>query len=234
MRGNISIRVIIAAALIVSTYLGVRVVGHLTQSPPGVLPNWNVQDLPKQLGEWKGEDVKLDKRLFEAEGAQAVVERQYRNGSGMSVSLHIAIFKDATTGIWHTPTNCYVSGGWARKENALLPVCESDEKSDNISLSTWEKSGDKTLVGYWFQLGDLRLYDRWDLGFNVRWQMRGRKTWPALIKVLLAAPTGLKEEENKTQLLKFADLVHQWINLPEHQTTDESAPAEATAPKTST
>ena len=232
MRGNISIRAVIAAVLILSTYLGVRVVAKLTESPPGVLPNWNLKDLPMQLGDWKGEDVELDKRLFEAEGSQSVVERQYRNGSGMSVALHIAMFKDATVGIWHTPTNCYVTSGWGMKDSGKVPLSESDDNSDKIALSAWEKGGERTLVGYWFQLGPHRLYGRWDLGFNIRWQMRGRKTWPALIKVLLSAPSGVKEEENKAQLLKFADLVHQWINLPEHQTTDASAPAEVSAAKT--
>jgi EpsI family protein len=233
MRGNISIRAVIAAVLILLTYLGVRVVAKLTESPPGVLPNWNLKDLSMQLGDWKGTDVELDKRLFEAEGSQSVVERQYRNGSGMSVALHIAMFTDATTGIWHTPTNCYVTGGWAQKDSGKVPLSESDDNSDKMAFSSWEKSGERTLVGYWFQLGENRLYGRWDLGFNIRWQMRGRKTWPALIKVLLSAPSGVKEDENKAQLIKFADLVHKWINLPEHQTAEESDPAAAAAAKAS-
>ncbi len=226
MQGNISVRVIIAAALIVSTYIGVRVVGKLTQTPPVVLPNWKVQDLPKQLGEWKGEDAELDKRIFVAEGAHSVVERQYRNESGTVISLHLALFKDPVEGIWHNPISCYVSGGWTPVEITRVPISETDENSDKIALSTWDKSGVATVVGYWFQLGEHRLYGRWDLGFKVRWQMRGRKTWPALIKVLITTGVGAKPEDSKTQLLKFADLVHQWINQPQHNNTnDESADA---------
>jgi EpsI family protein len=227
MRGNISIRVIVAAAVIVSTYLGVRVMLKLRETPPVVLPNWKVQDLPKQLGEWKGEDAKLDKRLFEAEGAQSVVERQYHNDSGMVVSLHLAIFDNPTEGIWHNPISCYDTNGWVPVEITRVPISETAENSDKIALSSWEKSGDKTIVGYWYQLGEHRLYGRWDLGFNVRWQMRGRKTWPALIKILLSTGTGAKPEDTKIQMLKFADLVHQWINQPQHHNSDDvSANAE--------
>jgi EpsI family protein len=169
MRGNISIRVIAAAAVIVATYFGVRVMGKLRETPPVVLPNWKVQDLPKQLGEWKGEDAELDKRLFEAEGAHSVVERQYRNDSGMVVSLHLAMFDNPTEGIWHNPISCYTTGGWTPLEITRVPINEDVENGDKIALSTWEKSGVTTIVGYWFQLGEHRLYGRWDMGFSVRW-----------------------------------------------------------------
>jgi EpsI family protein len=230
MRGNISIRVIVAAAIIVAAYLGINVVGKFTETPPVVLPNWKVDDLPKQLGEWKGVDVKLDERLFQATGAQSIVERQYRNESGMTVSLHLALFDKPTEGIWHNPMSCYVSSGWAPIETTNVPMSESDDNSDLIAYSMWEKSGDRTFVGYWYQLGDLRLYGRWDLGFSARWKMRGRKTWPALIKILISSGTSVKPEETKTQMLKFANLVHQWINQPQHQNNNESASAEPAAP----
>jgi EpsI family protein len=195
------------------------------QVPKVVLPSWNVKDLPKQLGEWKGEDVKLDERLFQATGASSIVERQYRNESGMAISLHLAVFENPNEGIWHNPISCYESAGWVPIEKTKVPISETREKSDDIALSVWEKSGEKTIVGYWYQLGEHRLYGRWDLGFSVRWQMRGRKTWPALIKTLISTGGGSKTEITKIQMLKFADLVHQWINQPLHQTKDESAAA---------
>ncbi|MGD0652950.1 MAG: exosortase C-terminal domain/associated protein EpsI [Thermoguttaceae bacterium] len=223
MRGNIAIRIIVAAAIIAVTYLGMYVVAWGIQVPEVILPSWNVKDLPKQLGEWKGEDVKLDERLFQATDATSIVERQYHNELGMVISIHLAVFKDPNKGIWHNPVSCYDSAGWVPVEITRVPISETREKSDKIALSTWEKSGETTIVGYWYQLGEHRLYGRWDLGFSVRWQMRGRKTWPALIKILLSTGAGSKPENTKIQLLKFADLVHQWINQPGHQSKDESA-----------
>lgn len=231
MRGNIAIRVIVAAAVIVSTYIGVRVVGKLTETPPTALPAWSIQDLPKQLGEWHGEDTKLDERLFQAEGAHSVLNRTYHNESGMMISLHLAIFDKPTDGIWHNPMSCYESNGWVARKEDKAALFETNENSDKIFLCTWDKSGDKTLVGYWYQLGDIRLYGRWDLGFNVRWQMRGRKTWPALIKILLSTPTGMKAEDTQAKMVSFAGLVHQWINQSDHQTKDESADADSAVSK---
>ena len=145
----------------------------------------------------------------------------------MVISLHVALFDNPTEGIWHNPISCYTSSGWVPVEITSAPISETAENGDMIALSRWDKSGITTIVGYWFQLGEHRLYGRWDLGFKVRWQMRGRKTWPALIKVLLATESGPKPEDTKIQLLKFADLLHQWINQPQHHNTgDESANAE--------
>jgi EpsI family protein len=232
MRGNIAIRFLIAAVIVAVTYLGMYVVAWGIQVPEAVLPSWNIKDLPMQLGEWKGEDVKLDERLFRATGANSIVERQYKNESGTVISIHLAVFKDANEGVWHNPISCYESAGWVPVEITRTPIFETQENSDKIALSTWEKSGgERTIVGYWYQLGEHRLYGRWDLGFSVRWQMRGRKTWPALIKVLLSVGAGSKQDVTKTQLLKFAESVHQWINQPEHQTKDEPADAVPAASK---
>lgn len=66
MRGNMWIRVFVAAAIIGLTWLGMSGAGKLTETPPVVMPNWDAHDLPMKLGNWTGEDVKLDERLFQA------------------------------------------------------------------------------------------------------------------------------------------------------------------------
>jgi EpsI family protein len=232
MRGNISVRVIVAAAVIGIVYLGMKFVTWGIQVPEVVMPAWNVKDLPAQLGEWTGKDTKLDERLFQATKAKLIVEREYTNGSGITVYLHLAVFDDPVEGIWHNPMSCYVSAGWNLVESTRVPLSETDPQSDKIALSIWEKSGEKVAVAHWYQLGDIRLYTRWDMGWNVRWQMRGRKTWPALIKILISTPTSVKPEQARAQLVGFAEQIHKWINQPQHQTQDESAGA-APAPPSS-
>lgn len=229
MRGNIWIRVFIAAAIIGLTWLGMSGVAKLTETPRVVLPTWDLHDLPMKLGDWTGEDVKLDERLFQATGATTIVERQYHNESGTMVSLHFAVFEKPTEGIWHNPMSCYDSAGWDPKEVDMVPISEKDPDSDKICLCTWDKSGTRVLVGYWYQLGEHRLYGRWDLGFSVRWQMRGRETWPALLKVLISTTADTKAEKVKYELLDFGDQVHKWINQPQHQTKEESVKTESTA-----
>ena len=230
MRGNIAIRVFIAAVIMGITYLGMYLVAWGIQVPEVILPDWNILDLPKQLDEWKGEDVKLDQRLFQATGAHSILERQYRDDSGMVISIHLALFANPTEGIWHNPMSCYVSAGWNLLSSTKEPISETDETSDKISVCTWEKSGEKALVGHWYQLGEHRLYSRIDLG-AVRWEMKGRKTWPALIKILISTNAGIKPEDTQAKMINFANLVHRWLNQPQHQTKDQSADPEPAAPK---
>jgi EpsI family protein len=231
MRGNIAIRISIAAAVILLTYWGMKLVAWGVQLPEAELPAWKLQDLPKQLGEWTGEDKKLDERLVEAEEAEASVEREYHNASRMPIAIHIAFFSDANKGIWHNPMSCYQTGGWLLGEENKVPIFDSQENSDKIKLCMWGKENEKVVVGHWYQLGDLRLYTRWDMGWSTRWQMRGRQSWPVLIKILISAPAGSKPDETKAQLVKFAGLVHQWINQPEHETADQSHGTKSTAAK---
>lgn len=191
------------------------------------LPSWNITDLPLQLGDWKGKNTELDERLFRATGAHAVVNRLYTNDSGMVVSLHLAIFTDPNEGIWHSPVNCYLSSGWIRLEDEKLALPGTSDENAIVSLSMWKKSSEKACITYWFQLGEHRLYSRYDLG-TVRWKMRGLK-WPALIKVLIHTSANSKTEETKDQMLAFADQVYQWINQPQHLTPKESTHAEHAA-----
>ena len=44
---------------------------------------------------------------------------------------------------------------------------------------------------------------------RARWALRGQKTWPPLIKVLLSTPVGDPERSEK-RLLDFAKLVYAW------------------------
>jgi EpsI family protein len=230
MRGNIAVRVIVAAAIIGVAYLGLSIVAWGVQAPDVILPTWNIKDLPMQLGDWKGEDVKLDARLFQATGAAAIVERQYKDESGMVISLHFAVFSDPAEGIWHSPMHCYESAGWENTASSKVVLSETSEADSNMSLCTWQKGGDKALVGYWFQLGERRLFSRFDLG-AIRWQMRGQKTWPALFKILISTPAGLKPDEAKERMISFSGLMNEWVNQPQHKAKDESVGAAPAEPK---
>src|SRR3989304_7483379 len=228
MRGNITIRVFAAVAIIAVTYLGMYLVHAGIQVASAELPSWDIQDLPLQLGEGKGEDKQLDERLFKAIGAVKIIDRQYVNSYGMIVSLHFAIFTDPNEGIWHNPISCYESAGWVPVEKEKVQLPDISDGNAVVSLMEWEKSGDRAKICYWYQLGENRLYTRFDLG-TVRWKMAGEEKWPALLKILVHTPAGAKTEDGKDQLLGFASLVYQWINQPQHEKNDSPAP-ETTSP----
>ncbi len=94
-----------------------------------------------------------------------------------------------------------------------------------VSCTTWEKEGQRVLVLYWFKLGEHFLFDRFEMG-AVRWKMRGQKTWPALIKVLMQANTTDDPVDDEKALRGFAENIYKWIHEPEPG-SEPSPPAES-------
>ena len=74
---------------------------------------------------------------------------------------------------------------------------------------------------YWYQLGEHLLYSRADLGFHVRWALRGQPVWPVLIKVMLQIPAPSDGEDSKPMILGFAKQIATWMNQQEER--DEAA-----------
>jgi len=212
---NLAMRVY-AVAGIVLVVSGVGKFLQLAVEPPEVeKPKWSLRDLPIQLGGWHGEDTELDPKLVVATGADVIVNRVYRDEAGHGVSMHTATFLDPAEGIYHNPLNCYFASGWRKIDSARENVKVAEDLSIPVSLTTWEKEGEKILVMYWFQLGQHVLYERFDLG-KIRWGMRGRPTWPVLVKVM-AQISMADAEETKTAGLGFVRQFAEWLNQPEHR-----------------
>jgi EpsI family protein len=217
---NTAGRLIIVAALVVLTFA----VAHFVQAglePPGVqMPGWTFKDMPMQLGPWHGQPTKMDPEIEGAtEATPGTIEnREYRDQSGHAVSMHTAMFDKPGGGVYHTPINCYRANGWNHIATTREKLEVSDKLTIPVSLTTWEheKTQERIIVVYWYQLGEHVLFNRWDLGFKVRWSLRGRSQWPALIKVMLhiAAPD---PDDAKSTILEFAKRVATWENQPEHR-----------------
>ena len=91
-RMGMTIRSLVAAAIVAGIYAGSRILdggGIPTTSTP---PLQNIEDLPRQLGDWQSEDYEMDPELFKKTGAISVVNRLYTNPAGeTSDALHAAV-----------------------------------------------------------------------------------------------------------------------------------------------
>ena len=97
------------------------------------------------------------------------------------------MFANPRDGVYHTPINCYRASGWQDTErDAVRPggLRLLDVSRQRVDVDPG-RTGERLIVVYWYQLGEHVLFDRWDLGMKVRWALRGRPKWPALIKVML-------------------------------------------------
>ena len=51
-----------------------------------------LNEMPRQAGNWIGEDNGLDTEVFKAIGAKDAINRTYRDQRGNTISLHSAVF----------------------------------------------------------------------------------------------------------------------------------------------
>jgi EpsI family protein len=214
---NTANRLFVVAGLVVVTFLVAHFVTAGLKTPGVQMPDWTFSDMPLQLGDWRGQPTEIDPKIAVATGASVIVNRDYQDRSGQHILMHTAMFSDPADGVFHTPIICYLAGGWQKQAETREELEVSDKLTTPVSLTTWE--GDKQqriLVVYWYQLGEHVLFDRWDLGMKVRWSLRGRPKWPALIKVMLqiAAPD---PDEARSIILDFATQVAAWENQPKHR-----------------
>jgi EpsI family protein len=212
-----SIRIIIVALIILAVYLVATYLQAALDPPEVEMPDWTFKQLPIQLGDWRGEDKETDKKIFIATGATIVVDRLYQDAAGHGIIMHTGFFKDPAAGVYHSPMNCYRSNGWALKSQGTEKVQITDNKTLEVSFTTWERERDRVYVVFWYQLGEHLLYGRSDLGFKVRWALRGQPQWPVLIKVMLQIPAPAESEEAKPLILDFTKQVATWMNKQEER-----------------
>jgi EpsI family protein len=204
---------IVVAAITIS-YL----VQAATEPPEVEMPDWTLRSLPMRLGDWRGEPTKLDPQIAAATHADVIVDRLYRDDMGRTASLHTAMFRDPADGVYHSPLNCYNSAGWKLIEETREKVEVADDLTIPVSLTTWEREGDRILVAYWFQLGEHVLYSRADLGVKVRWALRGQPKWPVLVKVMMQTQLNPSDSANsKAVAIGFTRQLAKWVNQPAHR-----------------
>jgi EpsI family protein len=209
---------LVAAAIAVSWWVTVWAWASL--KPPDVdMPDRDYRNLPHEIGQWRGVDKELDPKIFAAIGANYVVDRVYRSGRHR-ISLHLAVFDNPDEGVRHSPMNCYLGQGYRNASTKRTSLELADQPEMEMLLTTWEKDQKRILVGYWFKMGEYLLFDRTDMAV-VRLKLRGKQSWPALVKVLIhydLAGSRLTDEDTN-RLREFAVMVEKWIGAPD----DESA-----------
>ena len=216
---GVSRRIYVVVAIVLGAY-GVSRGLQIATAPPEVeMPGWRLEDLPRQLGNWRGEGAELDEKVAAATGAEEIENRIYRDDVGHVLSVHAAMFTDPNVGVYHSPLNCYAANGWKKlNENTeMVSVLDGLEPSTvAVDFVGWERDNETIIVAYWYQLGNHVLHSRADLGNRIRWEMRGQSKWPVLMKVMIQIPV-IEGQDSKKALLGFTELIGKWLNQPEHQ-----------------
>lgn len=207
---GLTVRLIAAAAVLLTIQLSVALI-HRAYVPAVIVPPAEpLESLPRQLGNWTGKDVTLDKRLTRAIGAHSTISRTYQNSKGDQVSMHLAILTDAIDGVAHYPEVCYPSAGWKviRRETKRLAGGNANTAGATARLMIIERGDQQATVLFWYELGDGCFVDR-DSYRQARRAFFGRSQWPAAVKILLQS-SDPDARNGERSLADFAEQVHVW------------------------
>jgi len=169
------------------------------------------EDLPKILGDWKGESDALDEDLFNHIGAESAIDRTYKDHRGRAVSLHLAIFKhskDVVIELPHCPEECYPGSGWQLGEPKSVALDDVAATQNLAKFLPVERQGQTDYIVYWYQVDGVAYSSR-DRSRNLLLTYRGRPVLPPIVKVLLHTAAASPDEAEKT-LTSLAGEVYKW------------------------
>jgi len=208
---NLMTKIVIAAVALVALAAGtIYLQFKIGMNRDIELPKKTLDELPMQFGSWKGEIQPIDEEIFKAiEGCEAT-DRTYTNPTGESATLHAAVFDTLWLSVPHPPLVCYPSAGWITQTTKEVELKGPDGQPATVRVITFDKHGRRTMVMHWYQSGDAVFYD--DAGLlRSKKRYRTRKTWPALIKVLLQTDA-TNTQQAQQRLTKFASQVYDWTS----------------------
>ena len=150
-----------ALCLLIVSGVGYRVLARRLGATDGgrPLPPGALQRLPMKIGDWVGQDVKLDERIVEATDTDAHVNRRYLRSNGSEgVSLYIAYGARARDLMPHRPEVCYPGNGWTLKDTRHVDLPLADGTKLQCRILKFSRAGlsteNVTVLSYYLVDGE--------------------------------------------------------------------------------
>ena len=204
---SMTIRALVAAAIVAGILAGARMLDGGGIPTTGTYPQQDLEDLPRQLGDWQGEDLlDMDSELSHT---VSVLNRQYTNSAGKTVNLHATV--SVFSGSWklpHPPLSCYPSGGHTILATKMVKIGIPDGQEISALLMTVERERRRSYVFYWYHVGDRIVHDQREMQYAA-WTMRGKDAWPPVLKIML---TNAEPDEDQAirQFMSIAGPLAEW------------------------
>ena len=168
----------------------------------------DLEELPLELGDWRGEAEELDARIFEALHSEEAINRTYTNSEGRQISFHAAVWSSGDGWTPHLPAVCYPASGWTVRDGRAVTL--ADRPNARARLQEFAQDGIQVRTLYWYQIGDASYFGR-DSARSVQQSLWGRKSRPPLVKVLMQASSN-SVSDPQTDLLELAEHVFEWTS----------------------
>ena len=208
---NLATRVWMTAILMTFGWLGttwLRAANSIEVKPL----RQGLDTLPTKLDGYEATEVPLDDHILEVLKADALVNRHYVRADRASIMCHVSAWlrPDSVNGSApHVPKLCYTNAGWDIVDEKTIEIDTPSGKL-KMNLLAVKRNGDRSVVAYWYQLGDTTFTTSAEAK-QIHRKYWGKKNWPPLVKVLLDSPapdinTALPRIE------KFATSVFAWTD----------------------
>lgn len=207
MTHSLSLRFILAAALIASAAIFLQAHGRGEVFPPRL----QLQQFPRELGPWTGTDVTIEPDVLEVLGPGDFLLRVYQNAEKPQpyIDLYIAYFPSQRTGdTIHSPKNCLPGAGWtpvaSERESLSLP----GHAPFPVNRYVIAKGDARQLVLYWYWAHDRGVASEyWAKFYLVADSIKMNRSDGALVRVTTAILPGESPDDAEKRMMPFADQV---------------------------
>jgi len=144
-----------------------------------------LDEFPLEFGEWKGEKMPVEERVYQTLGTESVLSRHYTNKEGKAVSYTVVYSEGEKTSM-HLPEVCFTTwGGKILSRGKELIRIKGEEPFDlKVNAFSGKLAKEKELVYYWFIVGDRAITDYYKRQFYTAWDaLCRRKSKEAMVRV---------------------------------------------------
>jgi EpsI family protein len=168
-------------------------------------PHLAVQEFPKEIGAWFGQDVPLQPEVRQILGDGDFLVRFYRAPGQPYIDFFLAYFPTQRTGSTiHSPQNCLPGSGWIPAGLKRIELTNRG-KAALVNRYIIAKGLDRQLVLYWYQSnGRIVASEYWAKFFLVADSIRRNRSDGALVRVVTPVASDESIESAEQRALDFA------------------------------
>lgn len=159
------------------------------------------EQIPLNFGKWRGEDVPLEKIVYEILETQAIIHRKYVSDDGYEVFLSIVYYSETKVD-FHSPEGC-LGGQGINVDKAQKKInIFKDGKHFQIELNQLirQYANQQSLIYYFYKAGNFLGQSYIKLRFNLALnKFLSNEKSGALIRV--STPLNMKNMDDKSKIL---------------------------------
>jgi EpsI family protein len=154
-----------------------------------VTPQFEISEIPLQVGGWQGRVKEIEDDVFRVLGADAEISAEYEKIGEPNVFVHFALWTKSsviTKSCPHHPNSCYGGQGWRRVKSEWITIDTATEQVP-VQLTLFERGFEAIVVAHNYRMGQ-QVFTTMGEGDEVIRELWGAPEWPAVVKYMVQIP----------------------------------------------